>query len=119
MDGDGVRERLARLRIETARQLTSLGADLDAVASAAEGSNLDDEHDPEGATIAFEREQLATLREQTQRRLVDLDDALARVDAGTYGRCETCGRPIGEARLEALPATRLCVRCAGQSRYPQ
>lgn len=89
--------------------------DLAAVAAASSGSNLDDEHDPEGSTVAFEREQLAALRGQAQQHLVDIDDALVRLAEGRYGRCERCGAPIAAARLEALPATRLCLICAARS----
>lgn len=86
--------------------------DLDAVAAAASGSNADDEHDPEGATIAFEREQLAALRARAQHQLADIDAALRRLGDGTYGACERCGAAIGAARLDALPAARLCLSCA-------
>lgn len=48
---------------------------------------------------------IAVAREQ----LDDVDAALERIDAGTYGRCEKCGGPIGDARLEAIPATRFCI----------
>jgi RNA polymerase-binding transcription factor DksA len=112
-----VREAEARLlteRTAAMEQLTSMGADLDAVAAAAAGSNVDDEHDPEGSTIAFEREQLAGLRARVQDRLGDIDAALERLRHGHYGRCERCGNPIGDARLEALPAAPLCVTCADQ-----
>ena len=46
----------------------------------------------------------------------DIDDALAKLDAGTYGVCEECGRPIGEARLQAMPAARLCIEHASARR---
>ena len=87
-------------------------AELNAVAAAAQGSNIDDEHDPEGATVAFEREQLAALRARAQDHLAEIDAALVRLEAGGYGSCARCGRPIGDDRLAALPATPLCVRCA-------
>ncbi|QIG45677.1 TraR/DksA family transcriptional regulator [Nocardioides anomalus] len=75
-------------------------------------SNADDEHDPEGATIAFERSQVATLARQLTHQLAELDAARERLDAGTYGACERCGAPIPEGRLEARPAARTCVACA-------
>ncbi|WP_238694222.1 TraR/DksA family transcriptional regulator [Nocardioides daphniae] len=74
-------------------------------------TNADDEHDPEGATIAFERSQVAALATQARRQLEEVDEALARVDAGTYGVCERCGGPIPAARLEARPLARTCVTC--------
>jgi DnaK suppressor protein len=82
------------------------------VVAASEGSNADDEHDPEGATIAFEREQLTALLHQARATVTALDDAIARRAAGDYGRCERCGRPIGEERLAARPHTTLCIDCA-------
>ena len=47
--------------------------------------------------------------------LDEVDAALARVEAGTYGTCETCGRPIAEARLEVRPVARQCIECASAS----
>ncbi len=72
----------------------------------------DDEHDPEGATIAFERAQVAGLLRQARDELEQLDLAEQRLRDGTYGRCVKCGQPIGDGRLEALPATTTCIRCA-------
>ena len=115
MDDCEAKARLLTERAAAEEQLTSMGADLDAVAAAAAGSNVDDEHDPEGSTIAFEREQLAGLRVRVQDRVRDIDAALERLRHGHYGRCEKCGNPIGDARLEALPAARLCVTCADRA----
>lgn len=72
----------------------------------------DDEHDPEGHTIAWERQQVAGLLDETRGTIDEIDAALDRLDAGTYGRCTSCGDAIQEARLEALPATPTCVSCA-------
>lgn len=81
---------------------------------ASRDTNADDEHDPEGATIAYERSQLHALIEQAQRRLVALDAALERSREGTYFVCEVCGGPIAPERLEARPFARTCIACAGQ-----
>jgi RNA polymerase-binding transcription factor DksA len=89
-----------------------LRADFGSIVAASEGSNADDEHDPEGSTIAFERSQVATLVRQAEHHLREVEAALARVDAGTYGTCERCGKPIPEGRLEARPVARTCVACA-------
>ena len=93
-------------------QAAALRADLAGIVAASTGANADDEHDPEGATIAFERAQTAALLDQVQARLAALDRALARVAAGTYGRCAVCGRPIGADRLAARPDAETCVTCA-------
>lgn len=75
----------------------------------------DDEHDPEGHTIAFERQQVAALVRDAQQRLGELEEARRRIDAGDYGRCTECGGPIGAARLDALPGATRCVDCAARA----
>lgn len=75
-------------------------------------ANLDDEHDPEGATVAFERAQISVLLERAQSQLAEVDAALKRLHQGVYGVCEHCGMDIPAERLEAQPATRVCVGCA-------
>jgi RNA polymerase-binding protein DksA len=93
-------------------QIEALTREFDEVVAASRSSNADDEHDPEGATIAFERQQVAALLDQTRRRLADVDAAIARRETGDYGVCETCGRPIAPERLAARPAARTCIDCA-------
>src|SRR6478735_4869418 len=96
----------ARLRAEleqNTEQLAALEADRARIVAASVESNADDEHDPEGSTIAFEREQLASLLEQLQHTRDDLEHALAAIDDGTYGVCEVCGGRIAPERLEARP----------------
>ncbi len=98
-----------RARVE--RRLVALQRDLDEVMAASRDTNADDEHDPEGATIAFERAQVDALARDARRRLAEIDAALLRVEGGSYGVCERCGRPIDPARLEVRPAARTCVAC--------
>ena len=86
------------------------------IVAAAVDSNLDDEHDPEGATIAFERAQVDALIVQARHRLAEVDAARARLDSGSYGRCLACGGAIAPARLEARPTARTCITCASVSR---
>ena len=59
------------------------------------------------------RERAAPDRSELQRELLEIDAALARIAAGTYGRCESCGGAIGRDRLRALPEVRRCVNCSG------
>jgi DnaK suppressor protein len=92
--------------------IAALTGEFDAVVAASKASNADDEHDPEGATIAFERQQVAALLEAARRRLTDAEAALARRDDGSYGVCESCGNAIGAERLAARPAARTCITCA-------
>src|SRR3954447_22283307 len=109
---DGTRRRLEAERAETLVRLASLTHDYDAVVAASRDTNADDEHDPEGATIAFERSQIGALVRQARHQLEEIEAAVQRLDAGTYGTCEGCGAPIGEDRLEARPVARACIACA-------
>ncbi|MCU1615874.1 MAG: transcriptional regulator, TraR/DksA family [Frankiales bacterium] len=93
-------------------QIAALTREFDAVVAASRASNADDEHDPEGATIAFERQQVVALLEATRRRLADVEAAQDRRRAGSYGICESCGRPIAAERLAVRPAARTCIDCA-------
>jgi RNA polymerase-binding transcription factor DksA len=93
-------------------QVEALTREFDGVVAASRSSNADDEHDPEGATIAFERQQVAALLEAARRRLADVEVALGRRAAGSYGVCEVCGRPIPAERLAVRPSARTCVACA-------
>ena len=104
--------RLEAERDAARRQIAALTREFDQVVDASRQSNADDEHDPEGATIAFERQQVVALLERARRRLADVDTAVRAVEAGTYGICETCGRPIAPERLAARPSARTCVTCA-------
>ncbi|MBB2922055.1 TraR/DksA C4-type zinc finger protein [Cellulomonas cellasea] len=103
---------LTDLRAGLVGRLRELTGAFDELVAASADSNADDEHDPEGATIAFERSQLDTIVRHVRHQLAETDAALGRVDAGTYGVCEVCGRPVPGARLEARPVARTCVGCA-------
>lgn len=109
---DDVTSRLDRQRRETVERLASLTDAFDEIVAASRDSNADDEHDPEGATIAFERSQVSALVSQSRDQLVEIDAAIARVKAGSYGICERCGQPISEGRLQARPVARTCIGCA-------
>lgn len=93
-------------------QIDALTRTFDDVVESIEDVGNDDEHDPDGSTIAFERAQVIALLRQARENLVEVDAALDRVAAGTYGTCESCGLPIPSERLEARPTTRTCVGCA-------
>lgn len=106
-----MRAQLLRLREQSAAMLAGREREVDAIIAASRDSNADDEHDPEGATIGFERAQASSLAVRARERLREIDAALARIDADTYGGCVRCGRDIDEARLRARPYARLCVDC--------
>ena len=107
-----VRDELLRLRASTQAEAATLAEDLQALFRASRDSNADDEHDPEGATIGFERAQLTALLAASRERIAEVDDALLRLDTAGYGMCERCGRPIGAERLAARPFARCCMACA-------
>lgn len=106
------RERLVAERASVDSQVVALTKDFDAIVYSTELVSTDDEHDPDGATIAFERAMIISLLDRARDQRNELDAALRRFDAGTYGRCEGCGREVASARLEMLPATRVCIACA-------
>jgi DnaK suppressor protein len=106
------RARLLADRERTAARLATLRGDFRSVVDASRDTNADDEHDPEGATIAFERSQVDALVRQAAAHLDEVEAALARLDGGDYGRCEVCGQAIAVGRLEVRPTARTCVACA-------
>lgn len=108
----GAREVLEAERLRVLRRLALLTGDFEEVVAASLDSNADDEHDPEGHTIAFERSQVSALISRVEQHLAEVDGALAREAAGTYGTCVRCGGPVGAGRLEARPAAATCIGCA-------
>jgi RNA polymerase-binding transcription factor DksA len=109
LDLAAVADRLRAEGEEVRARLTSMTADLEALMAASQDSNADDEHDPEGQTIAYERSQLSSLVDAAHAQLSRVEATLARVRSGGYGRCDVCGQPIPLARLEARPTARTCV----------
>src|ERR1700749_4974297 len=81
------------------------------LAEAASAAGTDDEHDPEGATLAFERQHAAALLEAAREQVAAAQAARRRLDEGRYGVCERCGQPIGAERLAARPTASTCVQC--------
>ena len=110
---DRLRERLETERGEVRRQLDDLGARRDA--EGIEDPELDEGFADAGQAAA-ERANLLTLVRSLRDTLRDVEQALGRMETGTYGLCERCGQPIADERLEALPAARLCMTCKRQAR---
>jgi RNA polymerase-binding transcription factor len=84
-----------------------------------QGSDTDLAFDPgfaDSSQVTAERGELEALTGTLNETLGEIETALQKLDDGTYGRCERCGGPIAEARLEAMPAARLCITCASKSR---
>jgi DnaK suppressor protein len=107
----GPRDLLLAERARTQELLAHLREDFDGVVDASRDTNADDEHDPEGQTIAYERSRTGALLRQAERHLTEVASALVRMDDGSYGVCESCGQPIAPGRLEARPTARTCVAC--------
>ncbi|CAN5357207.1 hypothetical protein BH20ACT22_BH20ACT22_15540 [soil metagenome] len=100
-----------RVRLERIRDGVSEDQGLGVESQQASLSELSsyDQHSADIATETFEREKDESILEQVEGELNDIDHALARIENGTYGTCEACGKPIGDARLEAVPTARFCV----------
>jgi RNA polymerase-binding transcription factor DksA len=105
----GIRDNLTRERDES----TSEGA--------GELSSVD-QHPGDSGSETFELEKTVSLLDQVEEELQEVEAAFQRLEDGSYGRCQACGRPVGDERLEAMPATRFCVedqaKAERQAGYP-
>jgi DnaK suppressor protein len=99
-------------RRTTIKRIDGLQRSYADIVEAADLTSTDDEHDPEGATIGYERAQVWALLQQARAGLVALDAALRRIDDGTIAVCAVCQGPITVERLLALPQTQKCITCA-------
>ena len=106
IDTDRFRNLLLEERERVERAIASLRDE-----EVEEISAAPDNHLAETATVTLDREIDYTLEENSTRLLASVDDALKRVEDGTYGVCVTCGREIAEARLEAYPWASHCIDC--------
>jgi DnaK suppressor protein len=104
--------RIIEERRRAGARATALARDFDEIVTASADAVRDDEHDPEGPTIAFERTQVAALLADARALLHDLDAAEARLGLADAGRCESCGGGIAMERLLTRPTARTCVACA-------
>ncbi|PWV44775.1 TraR/DksA C4-type zinc finger protein [Nocardiopsis sp. L17-MgMaSL7] len=117
--GEPLRGRVAEIRglltadrERTSALILSLTRSFDSIVEATQDTATDDEHDPEGSTIAFERSHTSAALAAAERHLADVDAALERIAQGRYGRCERCGEPVSPERLLARPVARTCIACA-------
>lgn len=103
------RDQLERERARLVEQLAQLGY--------GPNGKLDfDEGFADSGQVTAERGEAQTLARNLGEQLEEVDDALGKLRDGTYGRCESCGGEIAEARLEAMPTARLCIDCASRQR---
>ena len=113
----GMYRQLLEEKIAEARlQIERLTADIHEATLAAHDIPADDEHDPEGSTLTLERAREVALLDGTEKSLAELLEAEDRLERGTYGTCENCGREIPRERLEVRPEARFCVQCASARR---
>ncbi|ALV38243.1 TraR/DksA family transcriptional regulator [Streptomyces sp. CdTB01] len=110
------RARLAADRADTLARAAALSRDFDGIVAANALVAVDDEHDPEGGTTAFERAHVVALLAQARQHLEELDRALERLERGEYGQCEVFGGTVPPERLEIRPAATTCVHCARPNR---
>ena len=118
----------ARRRLEEERtRLQGIRDDLQrerAEATSDTGDELSsfDQHPGDVGTETFELERNVSLLEQVENELEEIEAAFGRLERGDYGRCQACGRPIGDERLDAMPAARFCVedqaRAEREAGYP-
>lgn len=109
---DEQRNALVAERSTYLRQADALREEAEELAANMEPGDVQfDEESGEGATVAVERERDLALSAQARAEIEDIDNALARIDAGVYGVCQQCGKPIPKERLRALPQAALCVAC--------
>ena len=111
---DTLQQAIEREHERTELRIASLRRDFDDIVEATASVSTDDEHDPEGATIAFERQQIASLLSLAEQLLSKLDAALEGLNDGSYGVCETCGTTIPLERLLARPTATHCIDCASR-----
>jgi DnaK suppressor protein len=112
MDERAASKRLTEERQRTVARIGELEQERHDIIEGTVNANSDDEHDPEGSTIAFERELVGSLLTEATSYLEALRLATDRLAAGTYFTCTQCGGPIAPERLSARPATTRCIRCA-------
>ncbi|CAA9215167.1 MAG: hypothetical protein AVDCRST_MAG10-349 [uncultured Acidimicrobiales bacterium] len=112
MDTDLARQRLAEERerlVEVRSTFDAEGLTEESESDSVGELSSYDQHQADMGTETFEREKDLSILEQVEAELADVEHALRRLDEGTYGTCEVDGKPIPEERLEAMPATRLCL----------
>lgn len=106
------REALLAERKTYEKQIDELKAEAQELVEEMEPGDIQfDEESGEGGTTSVDRELDLVLSAQASAVIEDIDQALAKIEAGTYGICENCGQLITKARLEALPYARLCIQC--------
>ena len=105
---------LADVRAALVAERAELQAQLDELGDGATAGDHYDANFADSSQVTAERGEAAALAGRLQETLEDVDRALTKLSDGSYGACEGCGKPIGDARLEAMPTARNCMECASK-----
>ena len=111
MNRKDLEKRLLDERERILREIEELDADLSKSLEDSSGESPYDQHMAETAAVTLEREIDLTLQHNARAALAQIDRALRKLEDGTYGRCDKCGKMIGEGRLSIAPFATLCVDC--------
>lgn len=111
VDREVLRQRLLAERDRLRQEIAALGADLSESLEDCSEESPYDQHMAETAAVTLDREVDLTLQENAKAALAQIDRALSKLEDGSYGRCDKCGKEIGEARLESVPSATLCMDC--------
>lgn len=109
---DRIRALLIADRSSATELIGMLKNSLDAVNLSRRGVIVDDEHDPEGPSVAVQRSDSTVMLAHARQHLDEINAAMSRLDEGSYGVCVSCGRNIPMARLKARPQATRCISCA-------
>ena len=107
-----LRDRLESDLQQTLGSQAQLKGDIAAALESRRGVGTDEAEAPEGSSLAFEQAQTSAVLGQAERHQLEIAAALERMDAGSYGSCVRCERPIAAGRLDARPSTAHCIACA-------
>ena len=110
MNTDTARTRLDEERKRLTETLASLEEEAEAQQDSMAELSVYDEHQGDIGTETFERERNLSIIESVRAELEDIDAAYGRIESGSYGSCQTCHEPIGDERLDAVPAARFCIQ---------
>jgi DnaK suppressor protein len=110
-DRETLRQELIAERERLIREIEELDADLSESLEDSSEESPYDQHLAETAAVTLDREIDLTLEENARARIAQIDRALSKLDNGSYGRCDKCGKDIGEDRLKIAPFATLCIEC--------
>jgi RNA polymerase-binding protein DksA len=111
LDRKALKQRLVTERERVLQEISELEAGLSKSLKDTSGESPYDQHMAETAATTLDREIDLTLEENARATLAKIDRALLKVEDGSYGKCDKCGKPIGDSRLEIAPYASLCVDC--------